>query len=140
MLSSEACSYIFISEQIKPLFVHLAERFPGGSISFDAENQKGVKSNKIIRKSGNTDSLVVLAVDNAALMFAPWTNKFEKVTTFATPPEKSWEREKNCVFYQDHAKNGIQNGVPEVRGEFIRIRCQNVEKEKFDYGTDEKIF
>ena len=72
MLSADACSYIFTSEQIKPLFVHLAERFAGGSISFDAENQKGVKSNKIIRKSGNTDSLVVLAVDNAALMFAAY--------------------------------------------------------------------
>ncbi|WP_315308516.1 hypothetical protein [Pseudoramibacter alactolyticus] len=110
MLSADACSYIFTSEQIKPLFVHLAERFAGGSISFDAENQKGVKSNKIIRKSGNTDSLAVLAVDNAALMFAPWTNNFEKATTFANPPEKVGNERKIAFFTKIMLKMAFKMG------------------------------
>ena len=79
----------FTAEQIKPLFTALAEKFPGGGIIFDAENQKGVdKSNKVVRKSGNSESLVVLAVDDAEEMFMPWSDRFKRITTYATLPEK----------------------------------------------------
>ena len=88
----------FTEEKIRPLFVSLAESFPGGGIGFDAENQRGVdKSNKVVRKSGNTDSLVVLAVDDAEKMFSPWSDKFKKIETFNAVPEKI-RKEKKIPF------------------------------------------
>lgn len=85
----------FTAEEIKPLFVEMAKRFPGGGICFDGENQKGVeKSNKVVRKSGNTDSLVVLAIDDAEAMFKPWSDSFQSVTTFARLPENIRKEKK----------------------------------------------
>ena len=46
------------------------------------------KSNKVLRKSGNTDSLIVLAVDDAEAMFRPWSPKFGEITTYGALPEK----------------------------------------------------
>ena len=101
----------FAADTIKPLFVALAERFPGGGICFDAENQKGVdKSNKVVRKSGNTGSMVVLAVDDARAMFGPWSRRFRKIITFASLPENVQNEKKIPFMTKFILKMGFRMG------------------------------
>ena len=108
----------FTADKIKPLFTALAEQFPGGGICFDAENQRGVdKSNKVIRKSGNTDSLVVLAVDDAEAMFSPWSDKFKTITTFNAIPEKI-RKDKRIPFV---TKNILKMGAAMGFFKFVEI-------------------
>ena len=88
----------FHEEEIKPLFLALAERFPDGRICFDAENKKGVeKSNAVVRKSGNKQALVVLAVNDAEKMFKPWSSRFKTIVTYNDLPH-SVKKEKKIPF------------------------------------------
>ena len=77
----------FDDNTVKGLFTALAERFPGGGICFDAENQAGTdKSNKVLEKSGNTN-LCLLVVDDAETKFRPWSKNFGKIVSFDRLPE-----------------------------------------------------
>lgn len=77
----------FDDDTVKGLFTALAERFPGGGICFDAENQAGTdKSNKVLEKSGNTN-LCLLVVDDAETKFRPWSKNFGKIVSFDRLPE-----------------------------------------------------
>lgn len=78
----------FEAEKIKKLFTVLAERFPGGGICFDVENSSGVKkSNRIVKKSGNTGALIVFAVDDAQKLFSAWSDDFASIKTIDSLPK-----------------------------------------------------
>ena len=101
----------FNEDTIRPLFTALAERFPDGGICFDAENQSGVdKSNKVLEKSGNTDALVVLAVDNAEEKFSPWSDKFSKIQTFDRLPENIRKAKAIPFFTRQFLGMGMKMG------------------------------
>lgn len=75
--------FMYFEEAVlKKLFTKLAKRFPGGGICFDACNSAGLKkSNRVVKKSGNTGAPVKLAVDDAKKMFLPWSKNFREVNT-----------------------------------------------------------
>ena len=79
----------FDEEVLRKLFIKLALRFPGGGICFDACNMAGLKkSNRIVKKSGNTGAPIKLAVNNAEKMFIPWSKNFKKVNTVLELPQE----------------------------------------------------
>lgn len=79
----------FEAEKLKELFVKLAERFPGGGLCFDAANSAGVKkSNRVVKKSGNTGAPVVFAVDDAQKLFSAWSDSFKTISTMRALPEE----------------------------------------------------
>lgn len=82
----------FEEEVLRKLFTKLALRFTGGGICFDACNTAGLKkSNRIVKKSGNTGAPVKLAVNNAEKMFLPWSDRFKKVNTVSVLPQEMKE-------------------------------------------------
>ena len=86
----------FEEEILRKLFTKLALRFPGGGICFDACNMAGLKkSNRIVKKSGNTGAPVKLAVNNAKKMFLPWSKSFKEVNTASELPQGMKEAKIN---------------------------------------------
>lgn len=81
--------FMYFEEAVlKKLFMELAKRFPRGGICFDACNSAGLKkSNRVVKKSGNTGAPLKLAVDDAEKLFLPWSDKFEKVNTVTELPQ-----------------------------------------------------
>ena len=78
----------FEEDVLKKLFTELADRFPGGGICFDACNSIGSKkSNRVVKKSGNTGAPIKLAVDDAKKLFLPWSENFREVNTVVELPE-----------------------------------------------------
>ena len=78
----------FDEEVLKKLFTELAKSFPGGGICFDACNLAGLKkSNRVVKKSGNTGAPVKMAVDHAEKQFLPWSSDFKKVHTVVEFPQ-----------------------------------------------------
>lgn len=78
----------FEGDVLKKLFMELAKRFPGGGICFDACNSVGLKkSNRVVKKSGNTGAPVKLAVDDAKKLFLPWSENFSEVNNITELPE-----------------------------------------------------
>lgn len=79
----------FEANVLQKLFSELAKRFPGGGICFDACNSMGLKkSNRVVKKSGNTGAPVKLAVDDAQKLFLPWSENFREVTTVTQLPKE----------------------------------------------------
>lgn len=81
--------FMYFEEAVlKKLFMELAKRFPRGGICFDACNSAGLKkSNRVVKKSGNTGAPLKLAVDDAEKLFLPWSDKFGKVNTVTELPQ-----------------------------------------------------
>lgn len=77
----------FEADKLKKLFVEMAKRFPGGGLCFDASNSAGVrKSNRIVKKAGNTGAPVVFAVDDAQKLFSGWSDRFAAIHTIRALP------------------------------------------------------
>lgn len=59
----------FTNEQIKALFIQLAEHFPGSPLVFDNISPKGLNSaNKMLQKSGMQDALLQWSVTDAKII------------------------------------------------------------------------
>ena len=70
----------FKRDEVKNLFCALAERFPGGRITFDGENQKGVEMDlKTLKKSG-VDISTNFGLDHPVEELSSWSDRFEKVS------------------------------------------------------------
>ena len=81
--------YYFKPEKIKKLFCALANRLTGGGIYFDCESSYGAKkSNRMVKKTGNTGAIIYFAVDDAAEMFSVWSDKFKRITVVDDLPQK----------------------------------------------------
>ena len=64
----------------------MAERFPDGGICFDAVNSMGMKrSNSVVKKSGNSDSMLVFPIEDAEKELLPWSDRFAKVVNHKLP-------------------------------------------------------
>ena len=75
----------FRTEQMRRFFLALAAAFPGGGISFDGENERGLKkSNKIVQRTGNGTEIHFPIEDSRAL-FASWGDCFKHVTERPLP-------------------------------------------------------
>ena len=71
----------FKKPEVKKLFCALAERFPGGRITFDGENQKGVAMDlKTLKKSG-IDISTNFGLDDPIVELTAWSDKFERVSS-----------------------------------------------------------
>ena len=80
--------YYFKPEQIKTLFTTLAGKFPGGGIYFDCESSWGIKNaNKMVEKTGNTGAKMYFSVDDAEMLFRPWSDRFGSITTVDRLPD-----------------------------------------------------
>lgn len=105
----------FEAKKLKKLFMALAEHFPGGGICFDAENSIGVKkSNRIVKKSGNTGALIVFAVDDAEKVFRPWSENFASIKK-ATCLPKDIMSAKSIPFISKKIMNmGMKMGMLQI--------------------------
>jgi len=73
----------FTNEQIKALFIQLAECFPGSPLIFDNISPKGLNSaNKMLQKSGMTDALLQWSVTDAKII-EQWSPKIKVLAQHA---------------------------------------------------------
>ena len=78
--------YYFDEKKNRELLTAMAERFPKGGICFDAVNSMGMKrSNSVVKKSGNTDSMLVFPIEDAEKELLPWSDRFESVVNHRLP-------------------------------------------------------
>ncbi len=79
----------FEEEKVRQLLTGLAEKLPGGGISFDGESSSAVKrSNKIVEKTGNEEARVRFAVNDVQETFGNWSEKFAQINCFDKLPDE----------------------------------------------------
>jgi O-methyltransferase involved in polyketide biosynthesis len=65
--------FYFKENQVRELFVTLAENFPDGELYFDGETKMALKvSNRMVKKSGNKDAMMYFYINNPKI-FASWS-------------------------------------------------------------------
>jgi O-methyltransferase involved in polyketide biosynthesis len=65
--------FYFKENQVRELFVTLAENFPDGELYFDGETKTALKiSNRMVKKSGNNDAMMYFYINNPKI-FASWS-------------------------------------------------------------------
>ena len=72
--------YYFEKEQVRRLFTAMAERFPGGMITFDAVNAKGLKGvNAEVKMAGN-ETKSYFSLEKPKEELEDWSNRIVNVT------------------------------------------------------------
>jgi len=70
--------YYFTEENVKDLFISMAEHFPGGELIFDATSKLANKIvNRRAKKSGEEDLRFLFGVGNPEKVFPKWSPKIE---------------------------------------------------------------
>lgn len=71
--------YYFLTEDVKPLFVTMAKRFPGGRLVFDACGKAGVKMmlKTWVKQAKIQDVKAYFSVGNVHKDLAPWSEHFQ---------------------------------------------------------------
>lgn len=86
--------HYFHEADIRYVFCAMAERFPGGELYFDAENQVALNgSNNMVKRTGNHGAMMYFAVNQAA-MFEQWSSHI-RVLSYepgfkGIKPKKHW--------------------------------------------------
>jgi O-methyltransferase involved in polyketide biosynthesis len=101
--------FYFKENQVRELFVTLAENFPAGEIYFDGETKTALKiSNRMVKKSGNNDAMMYFYINNPKI-FASWspllTLKSVDSILKNTKMDKRWKRSTRmtmifCVLFR----------------------------------------
>ena len=85
----------FKRDEVRNLFCAMAEEFPGGRLTFDGENKKGVEMDlKTLKKSG-IDISTNFGLEKPVEELSSWSDKFERVSskglmTAYMEPDKSF--------------------------------------------------
>lgn len=103
--------YYFKTEDIKKLFCQMAERFPGGTLAFDATNARGLKNmlKTWLGPAGMKNIGVYFSLEDETELMA-WSDLFSRVVrkgylTGYRPLDKKYGRILNMVFrYLDRHK------------------------------------
>ncbi|WP_342043058.1 class I SAM-dependent methyltransferase [Bacillus sp. OTU2372] len=87
--------YYFQESQLKEMFQHMASRFPGGELFFDAESKFAVNiSNRIVEKTGNKGAKMYFYVNNPRILES-WSPNIKLISTESyfkgIPVSKQWE-------------------------------------------------
>ena len=69
----------FKKEDVRRLFVAMAERFPGGRIAFDGQNQKGKEVDLKALKASGIDISTNFALDKPEEELKSWSDRFARV-------------------------------------------------------------
>jgi O-methyltransferase involved in polyketide biosynthesis len=69
----------FKKEDVRRLFVAMAERFPGGRIAFDGQNQKGKDVDLKALKASGIDISTNFALDKPEEELKSWSDRFARV-------------------------------------------------------------
>ena len=69
----------FKKEDVKKLFCAMAERFPGGRIAFDGQNQKGKDVDLKALKASGIDISTNFALDKPEEELKRWSDRFDRV-------------------------------------------------------------
>ncbi|MDR0719149.1 MAG: class I SAM-dependent methyltransferase [Treponema sp.] len=65
--------YYFRENQVRELFVALAENFPGGELFFDGQTKTALRvSNRMVKKSGNREAMMYFYINNPKI-FSSWS-------------------------------------------------------------------
>ena len=92
LLISGGVFYYLDPLRIKELIFHMAEKFPGGLLVFDAESPLGLSiANHMVKKSGNRGAEMIFAIKNPAVI-KTWSPRI--VSVKAEPYHKGIRRDK----------------------------------------------
>ena len=70
----------FRKEDVKKLFCALAEHFPGGRITFDGENRKGISMDKKILETAGVDIDTIFSLEDPVSELSSWSSRFASVS------------------------------------------------------------
>lgn len=69
----------FRKEDVKKLFIAMAERFPGARLAFDGQNRKGMEFDLKAVKASGIDVSANFCLDNPVEELKSWSSRFDKV-------------------------------------------------------------
>ncbi len=104
----------FKKEDVKKLFCAMAERFPGGRIAFDGQNQKGKDLDLKALKASGIDISTNFALDDPEKELKSWSDRFarvqwKKMSTGYIKPDKRFG-----ILYRIMAPIADKNGMSQL--------------------------
>lgn len=69
----------FRKEEVKELFIAMAERFPGARLAFDAQNRRGMEMDLKTVKASGIDVSANFCLDDPVKELKSWSDRFERV-------------------------------------------------------------
>ncbi|MCR5775293.1 MAG: class I SAM-dependent methyltransferase [Lachnospiraceae bacterium] len=104
----------FKKEDVKKLFCAMAERFPGGRIAFDGQNQKGKDLDLKALKASGIDISTNFALDDPENELKSWSDRFarvqwKKMSTGYIKPDKRFG-----ILYRIMAPIADKNGMSQL--------------------------